>query len=73
MSIFIFVQPKAEKATDVDEKKSFILTELYETEKNVVRVLNLICHSYYASIKQLLSAEDCRLLFDTAQVTTDLV
>ncbi|CAI8050161.1 Guanine nucleotide exchange factor VAV2 [Geodia barretti] len=60
-------QPQAGKATDVDEKKSFILAELYETEKNVVRVLNLICHSYHGAVKALISPEDCRLLFDTAQ------
>lgn len=63
-----FPQPQAGKATDVDEKKLFILAELYETEKNVVRVLNLICHSYHGAVKALISAEDCRLLFDTAQV-----
>ena len=45
-----------------------MLAELYETEKNVARVLNLICHNYYTSIRQLITAEDCRLLFDTAQV-----
>ena len=62
------LQPHAEKATDVDEKKSFILAELYETEKNVVRVLQLICRSYHGAVKPLISLEDCRLLFDTAQV-----
>ena len=56
------------KTTDADEKKSYVLAELFETEKNVVRVLNLICHNYYTSVRQLISAEDCRLLFDTAQV-----
>ena len=55
----------------MDEKKTFILQELYDTEKNVVRVLKLICHSYHASVKPLISVEDSRLLFDTAQVHRD--
>lgn len=56
------------RSSDADEKKAYVLAELFQTEKNVVRVLKLICQNYYNSIKQLISAEDCRLLFDTAQV-----
>jgi guanine nucleotide exchange factor VAV len=65
--VFFVTQPQAGRTTDIDEKKSFILAELFETERNVVRVLHLICHSYHAAVKQVISAEDCRLLFDTAQ------
>lgn len=61
------------RTTDADEKKAYVLAELYETEKNVVRVLHLICQSYYTAIRNLISAEDCRLLFDTAQVPAPLV
>ena len=60
--------PQPVKATDADEKKAYVLAELFETEKNVVRVLELICRSYYQSIRDLVSGEDCRLLFDIAQV-----
>ena len=56
------------RTSGADEKKAYVLAELYETEKNVVRVLKLICQNYYNSLKQLISAEDIRLLFDTAQV-----
>jgi guanine nucleotide exchange factor VAV len=56
------------RTTDADEKKTYVLAELFETEKNVVRVLSLICNNYYTSVRQLIPAEDCRLLFDTAQV-----
>ena len=60
--------PQPLKATDADEKKAYVLAELFETEKNVVRVLELICRSYYQSVRDLISGEDCRLLFDIAQV-----
>ena len=62
------LHPQPVKTSDADEKKSYVLAELYETEKNVVRVLNLICYSYFSAIRQHISSEDCRLLFDTAQV-----
>lgn len=64
--------PQPVKTTDADEKKAYVLAELFETEKNVVRVLNLICQSYFTAVRHLISAEDCRLLFDTAQVSVTI-
>ena len=61
------------KATGGDEAKAHVLRELFETEKNVVRVLELICKKYCNSVKEYISPEDCRLLFDTAQVGVALV
>ena len=54
--------------TDADEKKAHILEELFATEKSFVRVLELICKTFYHTLKDLVSPEDCRLLFDSAQV-----
>ena len=54
--------------TDADEKKAHILEELFATEKSFVRVLELVCKNFYQTLKDLVSPEDCRLLFDSAQV-----
>lgn len=44
------------------------MEELFATEKSFVRVLELICKNFYHTLRELISLEDCRLMFDTAQV-----
>jgi len=55
--------------TDADEEKAHILEELFATEKSFVRVLELICKNFYHTLKDLVSPDDCRVLFHSAQVS----
>ena len=66
MCVRLSLQPV--KTRDTDEKRTHILEELCATEKSFVRVLELICKNFYLALKDVISQEDCRLLFDTAQV-----
>ena len=57
------------KTNDADEKKLFVLQELYETEKSFLTVLQLISQDFYSAVCDVVSQEDIDLLFSTAKVS----
>lgn len=54
-------------ATDVDEKRTNILNELYETEKSYLTVLELISQDFYSSLVDHITSEDAELLFSAVK------
>lgn len=56
------------KTNDADEKKAFLLQELYETEKSFLTVLELISQNFYTAVCDNISQEDVDLLFSSAKV-----
>lgn len=56
------------RGTDSDEKKKYVLQEIYETEKSFLIGLQLICEEFYQAVHGHLSHEDSELLFDIARV-----
>ena len=56
------------RGTDSDEKKKYVLQEIYETEKSFLIGLQLICEEFYQAVHVHLSQEDSELLFDIARV-----
>jgi len=55
------------RGTDSDEKKKYVLQEIYETEKSFLIGLQLICEEFYQAVHGHLSHEDSELLFDIAR------
>ena len=53
----------------MDEKRHNILTELYETEKSFLCVLELISQDFYAALCDHISSDDNELLFSAAKVS----
>lgn len=64
-------KPMVKPSADIEEKKKFILQELYETEVNYVNALNLIGMNFYAAIKGYCSGEEISLLFAIPQLLKD--
>ena len=58
-------------ATDVDEKRTNILNELYETEKSYLTVLELISQDFYSSLVDHITSEDAELLFSAVKVDSE--
>ena len=56
------------KTTDADEKKDYVMKELYETERSFLSVLHLICKDFFSAMCELICAEDVELIFTTAKV-----
>ena len=62
-SAFLFLSEQMQM-----RRKHTFWRNFFATEKSFVRVLELICKTFYHTLKDLVSPEDCRLLFDSAQV-----
>ncbi len=56
------------KTSDADEKKSYVMKELYETERSFLTVLHLISQDFFNALCELICAEDVQLIFSTAKV-----
>lgn len=56
------------KTTDADEKKKYVLQEIYETERSFLSVLELVSQDFYLSLKDHIPPEDTELLFSIARV-----
>jgi hypothetical protein len=54
--------------TDLDEKRTNILNELYQTEKSYLTVLELISQDFYSSLVDHITSEDTELLFSAVKV-----
>ena len=53
----------------MDEKRTNVLNELYETEKSYLNVLELISQDFYSALVDHISSDDTELLFSAVKVT----
>ena len=54
--------------TDVDEKRTNVLNELYQTEQSYLNVLELISQDFYSALVDHISSDDTELLFSAVKV-----
>lgn len=54
--------------TDLDEKRTNILNELYQTEKSYLNILEIISQDFYIALVDHISSEDADLLFSSVKV-----
>ena len=55
--------------SDIDDQRTYILKELYETEKTYLGVLELIGQDFCSALRDHVSPQDNELLFSLAQVS----
>ncbi len=60
--------PQPVKTSDADEKKGYVMKELFETERSFLTVLHLISQEFFNALCELINAEDVQLIFSTAKV-----
>jgi len=60
--------PQPVKTSDNNEKKSYVLKELFETERSFLSVLKLVSHDFFSAMCEVICAEDVELIFSTAKV-----
>ena len=58
------------KETDADEKKSYVLQEMFETERSFLTMLEIVSQDFYMALKDHISPEDTDLLFKIARVSS---
>ena len=67
LRLLIYV-PQQVGTTDLDEKRTNVLNELYQTEQSYLKVLEIISQEFYSALVDHISSEDAELLFSAAKV-----
>lgn len=73
MCVCVCVQQQQVGTTDVDEKRSNVLNELYQTEKSYLNILEVISQDFYSALVDHISSEDTELLFSAVKVMKSIM
>ncbi len=68
MLLFFCFSQQVGTTTDLDEKRTNVLNELYQTEKSYLNILEIISQDFYSALVDHISSEDAELLFSAVKV-----